>query len=156
MVEVNVRHVGTFDSIRSKFSVQVKAALDSFTSASLAEDQATINRARNYMLTTAADPATARKEVLQALIAGVSGGRTLKPASGISVGMFEKSLDLAVQFADIDHVHPYSLWGAVNGLTRYSQTAAVGMDYADERARVDSLTGKLMKLVGAESPAVAV
>lgn len=155
VVEVNVRHVGTFDSIRQKFALQVRGALDSFTRDSLAADQATVNRARNYMLTTATDPTTARKEVLNALIAGVSGGRTLKPASGISVGMFEKSLDLAVQYADIDKVHPYSLWGAVNGLTRYSQTEAVGMDHADERARVDALTGKLMKLVGAESPVLA-
>lgn len=153
VVEVNVRHVGTFDSIRQKFALQVRGALDSFTRESMEADQLTVTRARNYMLTTATDPATARKEVLNALISGVSGGRTLKPASGISVGMFEKSLDLAVQFADIDKVHPYSLWGAVNGLTRYSQT--VGADYADERARVDSLTGKLMKLVGATDTTTA-
>jgi len=152
-----VRHVGTFDSIRTKFAVQVKAALDSFTSASLAEDQATINRARNYMLTTATDPEKARKEVLAALIRAVSENRSVKAASGVSLKLFDGALDLAVQFADVDRVHPYSLWGAVNGLTRYSQTADVGGEYADERAKVDALTGKLMKLVGAaDVPAVAV
>lgn len=149
VVEVNVRHVGTFDSIRQKFNVQVKGALDSFTSASLAEDQATIDRARSFMLTTASDPEKARKEVLDALIRGVSENRSLKPASGISQKMFVEALDYAEKFADVDHVHPYSLWGAVNGLTRYSQSAGVGLDFADERARVDALTGKLMKLVGA-------
>lgn len=157
VVEVNVRHVGTWDSIREKFKVQVRGALDSFTSASLADAQAVINRAREFMLTTESDPVKARKDVLHALISGVSGGRTLKPASGISVGMFDKAIDYAIQFQDIDHVHPFSLWGCVNGLTRYSQSADVGADYADERARVDSLTAKLMKLVGADStPVVAV
>lgn len=156
VVDVSIRHVGTADSIRQAFKMKVTGALERLTAAdNTADHQRTIDRARSFMLTSnTTDPATARKEVLDALIRAVSGNRTLKPASGISVGMFDKAISAAVEFADVDKVHPYSLWGAINGLTRYSQSADVGASYADERAKVDALVPKLLSLV-AEPAAVA-
>jgi hypothetical protein len=66
--------------------------------------------------------------------------------------MFEKAIDYAHQFADVDHTHPYSLWGCVNGLTRYSQESE---RFADDRAFIDGLTGRLLSIV-AQPAALAV
>jgi hypothetical protein len=155
VVDVSIRHVGSPDALRQRFALQVSAALERLTApASVDAHQRMIDRARSLILSTSADPATARKEVLDALIRAVSGGRTLKPASGISVGMFAGALDKALEFAHIDNVNPYSLWGAINGLTRYSQDGD-GAAFADERARVDALTPKLLTLVSDDPAALS-
>jgi hypothetical protein len=63
-----------------------------------------------------------------------------------SLGISRKDLDSGYALAEVDYeltkgANPNSVWGMVNGLTRYSQQK----EYADERTKLDIAAGKIME-----------
>ncbi len=122
VTEIALRHVG---NIRDRFGLW-ETEIKKYMDASASEDEAMIEQARTKRI------AGTKVEVLDALF-------------GKRLGLTRKALDAgydAVQPVDGD---PRTVWGMLQGLTRYSQT----IPYADERSTIDRSAGKLMDLVGA-------
>lgn len=64
-----------------------------------------------------------------------------------SLGIAKKDLDAGYALAEVDYeltngAPPNTVWGMVNGLTRYSQK----LDYADERTKLDMAAGKILEM----------
>lgn len=88
-----------------------------------AEDEAKIASARTRKI------AATKAEVLDAIFG--------KRAVGLSRKVIEMGLDAVVPEQDGD---PRTVWGVINGLTRYSQS----IPYADQRTEIDRAAGRIM------------
>ena len=121
VVEIDIRHIG---AARDKFQLY-SADIRKYANESASDDEAVITRAKSTVI------AATREEVLDKLF----GLRQLK----LSKKTIEAGLDAINLEQDGD---PNTVWGAVCGLTRYSQT----LPYADQRTEVDKAAGKLLEV----------
>lgn len=120
VTEVALRHVG---NIREQFSTW-NVAIAKYMDASVSDDEAMIETARTSTI------AGTKTEVLDLLF-------------GKRLGLTRRALDAGYDacLPDVDGPAT-SVWGMVQGLTRYSQT----VPYADERTTIDRAAGKLIGL----------
>lgn len=123
VTEIALRHVGNIRDRFGSWETEIRKYLD----ASVSEDEAKIETARTRTI------AGTKDAVLDALF-GKRLGLTRKALSG--------GYDAVQPDQDGD---PRSVWGMVQGLTRYSQT----LPYADERTTIDRSAGKLIDLAAA-------
>ena len=122
VVEISLRHVG---NARSKWSFYA-GELRKYAESSTSDEEGKISRAREFTL------GGTKEDVLNRLF----GMRKLN----LSRKSLESSYDLVNPEQDGD---AHTVWGMVQGITRYSQT----IPYADERTKIDRSAGKLMELV---------
>jgi hypothetical protein len=123
VTEIALRHVGNIREQLQSWDATITKYMDASTS----DESATIEKARTTTI------AKTKAEVLDLLF-----GRRL--------GLTRKAIDAgydAVQ-PDLDG-DPRTVWGIVQGLTRYSQT----VPYADERTTIDRAAGKIIDLTAA-------
>lgn len=120
VTEIALRHVG---NIRERFSTW-QAEIIKYLDSSVSDDEAQIETARTKII------AGTKVEVLDALF-----GRRL----GLTRKALEGGYDAVNPDQDGD---PRSVWGIVQGLTRYSQT----VPYADDRTLLDRAAGKIVTL----------
>lgn len=123
VTDISIRHVGNADERWGQYAAQLRRYADG--AASLEEAQ--IASAKTKML------GGTRDEVLDKLF----GLRSLR----LSRKMVEAGYDAVNPDEDGD---PRTVWGMVNGLTRYSQTLDA---FADKRVEVDRAAGRLMEIV---------
>jgi len=122
--ELEARHVGNIRNKVKAFDIQIKE----YAAESLIEDEAIIKKAAKKII------AATKEEVLDTLF----GKRSLN----LTRKTLEAGYDAVVEEQD---GNPGTVWGMVQGLTRYSQT----IQYADKRTEVDAAAGKLMDMVDA-------
>lgn len=120
--EVNIKHVG---DTRQKFAL-FAAKLREYARASMSDDSATIKRAASKLI------ASTKEDVLDTLF----GKRSLK----LTRTALDTGYDAVKQDEDGD---PRTVWGIVQGLTRYSQT----IPYADQRTEIDKNAGRILEMV---------
>lgn len=120
VTEIRLRHVG---SIRDKFGAYA-AELRDYIDSSADNEEAKIKNAKYKLI------ADTKEEVLDALFG--------KRSTGLSRKTLEASYDANVVDQDGD---PRTVWGFVNGITRFSQQTP----FADERMKLDRAAGKLME-----------
>lgn len=120
VIELAVRHVGNARDRMGDWQLQLQKYVDS----SAAEDERKIAAAQTRTI------AATKDEVLD-LVFGKRTGLTRK---AIAAGY-----DATI--ADVDG-DPRTVWGLLQGVTRYSQT----IPYADERTTIDRAAGKLLDL----------
>lgn len=118
VTELKLRHVGNVRDRMHLWDAEIRKYLDS----SASQDEAMVAAAQRKVI------AGTKDEVLDAIF----GKRT-----GLSRKVIEAGYDAVNPDQDGD---PNSVWGVVQGLTRYSQTTP----YADERTQIDTLAGKLL------------
>jgi hypothetical protein len=119
MMEISVRHVG---DARNKWS-QYQYELKKYAESSVHEDEARISSAKTRII------ADTKEQVLDRF-----GQRNLN----LSLKTLTAGYDATKPEEDGD---PRSVWGVVNGLTRFSQS----LPYADQRIQIDRAAGKLME-----------
>jgi hypothetical protein len=123
VTEVALRHVGNIRDRFGSWETEIRKYLDS----SASDDEAKIETARTKTI------AGTKVEVLDALF----GKRT---------GLTRKALDAGYDATQPDQDgDPRTVWGIVQGLTRYSQT----VPYADERVTIDRAAGKIIDMAAA-------
>lgn len=122
VVDVSVRHVG---EARAKWALWA-SRIREYAESSVSDDEKVIASAKHKLI------AATKEEVLDALF----GKRTV----GLSRKSLEAGYDAVIPDSDGD---PRSVWGMVQGLTRYSQT----IPYADQRTSLDRAAGKLLTVV---------
>lgn len=122
VTEIALRHVGNIREKLTGWDASITKYLDS----SVSDDEAQIARAQSKRI------AATKIEVLDLLF-------------GRKLGLTRKALDSGYDMAEVSGQDgdPRSVWGMVQGLTRYSQT----VPYADERTTIDRAAGKLVSLV---------
>lgn len=120
VVELNLRHVGNIRERSSLWAVQAKQ----WAEEGAAAEEAMITRSKHALI------GGTKAEVLDALF----GKRSL----ALSRKTLDAGYDATVEDEDGD---PRTVWGMVQGLTRYSQT----LPYADARATVDKAAGKILE-----------
>lgn len=126
--EIRIRHTGNADA-RAFHELSVE--LHKYADSSASETEAQIKQAKSYVL-------GANKETaLDALMAAIG---KLKIAD-LPRSRVDEGLKLAERRTE-RYGNPYSLWGAVGGLTEASQFQA----HADARVKIDRAAGKLMKI----------
>ncbi len=121
VLDVRIRHVGQVRDRFKNFHANIRSYLDSDTSL----EQAQIRKAKTYSL------GDKKEDVLDFLF----GKRNL----GLTKGQIDSAYESVVPEIDGD---PRTVWGFVQGLTRYSQDTP----YQDERAALDRVTRKVMEL----------
>ena len=121
VVEMSLRHIGDIRKNWMKFQMQVKQWDDATTDA----DNAIIRRAINTRI------AATKDEVLDTIF-----GRKVP---GLTKQVIAASYSAVNEAEDGD---PRTIWGFVQGATRYSQT----IPNADERMQIDRAAGKLMEV----------
>lgn len=122
VIDFSLRHIGTVRERMELFHGKIRQYMES----SANEEQQKIATARSHML------GGTKEEVLDFLF----GKRSLL----LSRRSLEAGYDAVIEEQDGS---PRSVWGMMQGLTRYSQSTP----YADERQRIDTAAGKLMELV---------
>ena len=120
VVEVALRHVGKIRDKMSMWDTQVRKYMDQ----SASEDEAKIAWAQRKQI-------AATKENLLDTLFGMK-----------SLNLTRKALEAGydANIPDEDG-SPMTVWGMVNGLTRFSQT----IPYADERTRIDRTAAKILE-----------
>jgi hypothetical protein len=123
VTEIALRHVGNIRERFGTWETEITKYLDS----SVSDDETKIEYARTKTI------AGTKVEVLDALF-------------GKRLGLTRKALDSGYDatIPDVDG-DPRTVWGMVQGLTRYSQTIA----YADDRTTIDRAAGKIIDLAAA-------
>lgn len=121
VVEISVKHIGA--TVKERF-LDYTAELKAYADTSASEEEAVIIAAKRVKL------GKSKADVLDYLF-----GKRL----GVSKKVLEASVDAVQPEEDGD---PFTVWGVVNGMTRYSQT----IPYADQRTDVDRAAGKVMLL----------
>lgn len=121
VVEIALRHVGDVRERYGVFAAQMKA----YSNESASDAEAKITGMRHKLI------AGTKEDVLDALF----GKR--------AVGLSRKVLEAGYEAVAPEDGNPNSVWGFVQGLTRYSQT----IPYADKRTDVDRAAGRIMQLV---------
>jgi len=121
VMDFSVRHIGDARERWSNFAVQVRK----WSEESVSDEKAIIERAQHTMI------AATKDEVLDAIFG--------KRAIGLSRKAITAGYDAVVPAQDGD---PNSVWGMVQGLTRYSQT----IPYADGRNMIDKAAGKILEV----------
>jgi hypothetical protein len=116
--EIRFKHVG---DVRNRFAVH-EAVLKEYANSSVSDEEAKIKSLKRTKL------GLTKEEVLDRLF----GKRT-----GVSRKMLEASYDTVVPEQDGD---PNTVWGMVQGMTRYSQT----IPYADQRTKIDKAAGDML------------
>lgn len=124
VTEIKVRHVGQARAKWQGYFAQIKHYADE----SVSDMEAKIKVAQSRMLSTKPG-AEGKQEVLDAIFG--------KRSNDLSKKTIEASFDAVKPQEDGD---PRSLWGFVQGITRYSQT----LKYADARTALDRAAGKLL------------
>jgi hypothetical protein len=128
VTEMRIRHVGNADTRAfHQLGVELKRYADSSTS----EVEAQIAYARKYQL------GATKEQALDGLMNAIG---KLK-LTNISRGRAEDALSLAEKRED-RYGNPYSLWGAIGGLTEASQS----IPHMDTRMKIERDAGKLMKV----------
>lgn len=120
VTDLSVRHVGDARGRWGKFAVQMREWADEGAH----EDEVKIKAAQYKMI------GGTKEEVLDAIFG--------KRAVNLSRKQLDAGYDAVVPNQDGD---PNSVWGMVQGLTRYSQT----LPYADERTAIDRAAGKILE-----------
>ena len=123
LTETRIRHVGTADV---KAFAGIKLALSEYAESSVSETEAAIKRAQTFLLGT--DEKSTVEQVVK--------------VTGSSQKLAKESYALASQYAEVDG-NPTTLWGMVNGITRYSQLSK----WTDERVEIDGIGQKLFARV---------
>jgi hypothetical protein len=119
VINLKVRHVGKVrDRVR-----EWDMAISRYMNESAGADEAKIASAKHRLIAGTA------AEVLDAIFG--------KRAIGLSRRVIEAGMDAVHPEVDGD---PRSVWGVVNGLTRYSQT----IPYADQRTEIDRAAGRIL------------
>lgn len=121
VLELSVRHVGSARERWNEYSYQLKRYAES----SASDEEATIASMKSKVI------AQTKDEVLDTLFG--------KRALAISRKTLEAGYDATLP--DVDG-SPNTVWGMVQGLTRYSQT----IPYADERTKVDRAAGRVLEI----------
>jgi hypothetical protein len=121
VVEIRVRHVGDIHSQMEAYY----AAIRKYANESVSEIEGKIEYSKNKLI------ADTKEEVLDALF----GKRSLD----ISRKTLEEGYDAVKPEQDGD---PRTVWGFVQGLTRFSQT----LGFADKRNELDRKAGKILDL----------
>lgn len=125
VTEVALRHVG---SIRDRL-VEWDVAITRYLDTSATADELAIASAKRKRI------AGTKDQVLDALFSKAKG-----------LGLSRKALVGGVDAIQPDQDgDPRSVWGVVQGLTRYSQT----VPYADERTTIDRAAGKVLSMADA-------
>lgn len=120
--EIKVRHVGDVRERFQSFSYE----LTKYANESVSDDEAIIASAQSKVI------ASTKEGVLDVLFG--------KRSIGLSRKALEGGYDATLP--DVDGP-PNTVWGMMQGLTRYSQT----VPFADGRVAIDRAAGKLMELV---------
>ena len=123
VLEIKVRHVGHAHERWAGYQAELQAYLDS----SASDDEAKVRRARAFKL------GDTKEEVLDRLF-GIRGVRGY-----VSQKLLDASYDAALPDRDGS---PNTVWGMVQGMTRYSQQTP----YADQRTAIDRAAGRLMEI----------
>jgi hypothetical protein len=121
VIELSLRHVGTIREQLQSWGAEITKYMDS----SVSDQEAQIEYARTKTI-------AATKDQLLDVLFG-------KKAIGLSRKTLQAGYDATLPDQDGD---PRTVWGLVQGLTRYSQT----IPYADERTIVDRAAGKVLDL----------
>ena len=120
VLEISVRHIGDARQRWSMYNAEIRRYAES----SVAEDEKQIGAARTVKI------GTTKEEVLDKLF----GMRAL--------ALTRKTLDASYDAVKVDQDgDPRTVWGMVQGLSRFSQT----QPYADVRTGIDRAAGKLME-----------
>jgi hypothetical protein len=119
VLEVSIRHVGNARNRQDAWFASFLKYMDE----SASEEEAKVAYARNKLI------AATKDEVLDALF----GKRSLN----LSRKTLEAGFDSVKPSEDGD---PRTVWGVVQGLTRYSQT----VPYADKRTDIDRAAGRIL------------
>lgn len=122
VVDLRIRHVG---NAKEKWSGYI-TAVRQYAAESVSEIEAKIASSKVKLI------AATKEEVLDALF-----GK--RQAHGLSKTALDAGYDAVRPDQDGD---PNTVWGFVQGLTRYSQT----LGYADKRTEVDRAAGKILDL----------
>jgi len=120
VVDMSIRHIGDARERWANFAVQVRRWSDQSTS----DETPLIEKAKHTLI------ASSKEDVLDTIFGKRSIGLTRKAVAG--------GYDAVVPEEDGD---PNTVWGMIQGLTRYSQT----IPYADARTAIDRAAGKLME-----------
>jgi hypothetical protein len=121
VVDFNIRHIGQARERWGNFAVQVREWSDSTVS----DEEVMIQRAKHTVI------GAKKEEVLDAVFG--------KRSVGLSRKAIAAGYDAVEPEEDGD---PNTVWGLVQGLTRYSQTA----EFADKRTTLDRQAGKLLEV----------
>jgi hypothetical protein len=121
VLEVRARHVG---SVRDKFA-EWSVLINAYMNESASLEEARIAQAQSKRI------AGTKEELLDALF----GKRSL----ALSRKTLEAGYNAVVPEEDGD---PLTVWGFVQGVTRYSQTTP----YGDERTKIDRAAGKILEM----------
>jgi hypothetical protein len=119
VLEISVRHVGNASARWSQYMAQIRR----YVNESATLEEARIIEAKSKLI------AATKDEVLDALF----GVRSL----GLSRKTLDAGYDAVNRAQDGD---PRSVWGLVQGLTRYSQT----IPFADQRTAIDRAAGRIL------------
>lgn len=121
VVDFNIRHIGQARERWGHFAVRVREWSDSTVN----DEEIMIQRAKNTII------GGSKEDVLDA----VFGKR--------AVGLSKKAIALGYDACEPEQDgNPNSVWGLVQGLTRYSQT----VEFADKRTALDKQAGKLLEV----------
>lgn len=122
MEEMRLRHIGDADR---RVSARLRAELERYASAEAGPAEALIAKARKKTL------GGNRAKVIDCAF-----GKDVAPRN-----VLEPAFDLAANHADVDG-DPHTVWGLVQGITRYSQTIPFG----DKRLDIDRSASRLLRL----------
>lgn len=126
--ELRVRHVGNADA---RAFQNLAAEVRRYADSSASETEAQIVSAQRFEL------GATRSEALEKLTEIVN----KRKIPDLTMTKLTQALEVAERRED-RYGNPYSLWGAVSGLTEASQWKT----HADERVKVDRAAGKLLKV----------
>lgn len=121
VAKAKIIHIGDLGGRMAKFRFE----LEKYANESVSDDVAKIKMAKSKEI------AATKEDVLDFVFG--KGFLTRKAA--------EASYDLAERNSDVDG-NPRSIWGYVQGVTRYSQT----LGYADERVAVERSAGRILQV----------
>jgi len=121
IVDLSIRHVGNVSQRVSEFTMTLRQ----WAEESATDENAVIARAQQTVI------AATKEEVLDAVFG--------KRSVGLSRKTIESGYDAAVADQDGD---PRTVWGLVNGLTRWSQT----IPFADKRTDLERSAGKILAM----------
>ena len=124
--ELRVVHRGVDGSAGDRAFKGMDSTLIEYANQSATDDEAVINRAVETKI------GDSKKDVVDAIF-----GKRILPRK-----VLEASYDLAEEHPEDGHKGPETVYGMINGITRYSQT----LGFADRRSEVDEAAGKLLKM----------
>lgn len=127
--EVGIRHVGSAVDKANKVLDQLEVQLTKYANESASDDEAKIEKLQKTVI------GANKEEVLDTLF------NKLKNVPGASRKVLTAGYDMAELNRETDG-DPNTIWGMVNGVTRYSQT----VPFADERTTIDRAAAKLVDL----------